>query len=36
MSHAEEAHVDDRITLDADGGALFRGFLIAKIVKSSL
>lgn len=32
MSHGEEAHVDDRITLDADGGALFRGFSIAGAV----
>ena len=31
MSHGEEAHLDDRITLDADGGALFRGFAIAGV-----
>ena len=32
MSHGEEAPVDDRLTLDADGGALFRGLLIAGVL----
>lgn len=31
MSHGEETHLDDRITLDADGGALMRGLLIAGV-----
>jgi hypothetical protein len=31
MSHGEETHLDDRITLDADGGTLMRGLLIAGI-----
>ena len=31
MSHGEETHLDDRITLDADGGALLRGMAIAGV-----
>lgn len=31
MSHGEETHLDDRITLDADGSALQRGLLIAGV-----